>query len=201
LVDSQQDEGEREDAVRVGVYAPDPLAQAGLSALLRNAGVQPLEASSAASPNVMVIDGAGDLEEALAEVPEDIPVLALVADAPSALLAWRFGVAGLFYRDTPMREVAAALPALVAGLVVLDPRVARDLLPAEVAMPVEALTARETEVLHLLSAGLTNAQMAARLGIAESTAKFHVAGVMAKLGAASRTEAVVKGARAGLVAL
>jgi DNA-binding NarL/FixJ family response regulator len=100
-----------------------------------------------------------------------------------------------------MREVAAALPAVAAGLVVLDRRVAQELLPAELAVPLEALTAREMEVLRLLAAGLTNTQMAARLGIAESTVKFHLAGVMAKLGAASRTEAVVKGARAGLVAL
>ncbi|HXN41970.1 MAG TPA: response regulator transcription factor, partial [Myxococcaceae bacterium] len=65
--------------------------------------------------------------------------------------------------------------------------------------PGETLTPRETEVLQLLSRALSNKEIAQRLGITEHTAKFHVNSILGKLGAQSRTEAVVKAARRGLV--
>jgi DNA-binding NarL/FixJ family response regulator len=64
---------------------------------------------------------------------------------------------------------------------------------------VEALTARELEVLQLLASGLGNKEIASRLQISEHTVKFHVASIMGKLGAASRTEAVTVGIRRGLI--
>jgi len=64
---------------------------------------------------------------------------------------------------------------------------------------VEALTPRELQVLQLLAAGLGNKEVASRLEISEHTAKFHVAAIMGKLGAASRTEAVTLGIRHGLI--
>jgi DNA-binding CsgD family transcriptional regulator len=65
----------------------------------------------------------------------------------------------------------------------------------------EALTPRELEVLALIAAGASNKLIARRLAISVHTAKFHVAGVLEKLGAHSRAEAVAIGARAGLVLL
>jgi DNA-binding NarL/FixJ family response regulator len=65
----------------------------------------------------------------------------------------------------------------------------------------EHLTARETVVLRLLASGLGNKEIASRLGISEHTVKFHVGSVLAKLGAASRTEAVTIGIVRGLVAV
>ena len=65
----------------------------------------------------------------------------------------------------------------------------------------EALTVREREVLALVADGLPNREIAAALGISEHTAKFHVNGVMAKLSAGTRTEAVVEAVRRGLVTL
>ena len=65
----------------------------------------------------------------------------------------------------------------------------------------EPLTEREREVLDLMALGLPNKTIAARLGISEHTVKFHVGSVMAKLGAASRTEAVTHAIRQGLLAL
>ncbi len=68
-------------------------------------------------------------------------------------------------------------------------------------IPEEALTGREREVLGLLGLGLSNKEIGARLGISEHTAKFHVASVLAKLGAHNRAEAVRRGIRRGLVAV
>jgi DNA-binding NarL/FixJ family response regulator len=65
----------------------------------------------------------------------------------------------------------------------------------------ERLTPREREVLELLGQGLSNRQIAQRLGISEHTAKFHVGSLSGKLGASSRTEAVSRGIRRGLITL
>jgi DNA-binding NarL/FixJ family response regulator len=98
--------------------------------------------------------------------------------------------------------------AVASGLVVADPALAGRLMAADSAGTIasaapagEDLTPRERQVLELIALGLPNKTIARRLGISEHTAKFHVAAVMAKLGAASRTEAVRLAARRGLVAL
>jgi len=65
----------------------------------------------------------------------------------------------------------------------------------------EPLTAREHQVLGMLGAGLGNKEIASRLKISEHTAKFHVASILGKLGASSRTEAVAIGLRRGLILL
>lgn len=64
-----------------------------------------------------------------------------------------------------------------------------------------ALTARERDVLRLMAQGLANRQIAVELGISSHTAKYHVASVLAKLGAHTRTEAVTRGLRQGLLPL
>lgn len=66
---------------------------------------------------------------------------------------------------------------------------------------VEALTARELDVLELLAEGLPNKVIGERLGISDQTVKFHVASITGKLGAANRTDAVRLGVRRGLIAL
>lgn len=71
----------------------------------------------------------------------------------------------------------------------------------DVSLPDEALTAREREVLELLSRGLPNKLIARRLQISEHTVKFHVSSIYAKLGATSRTDAVSRGVRRGLITL
>ncbi|HWQ12092.1 MAG TPA: response regulator transcription factor, partial [Roseiflexaceae bacterium] len=93
-----------------------------------------------------------------------------------------------------------------AGLVALAPALAARLLtrpPAE-ALPdpgAEPLTAREREVLDLVGQGLSNKLIARRLQISEHTVKFHLSSIFAKLGAASRTDAVNRAARQGLITL
>ena len=65
----------------------------------------------------------------------------------------------------------------------------------------EKLTARESDVLELLSEGLSNKFIAARLGISDQTVKFHIAAILGKLGAANRTDAVRRALRRGLIHL
>src|SRR5205823_10818692 len=65
----------------------------------------------------------------------------------------------------------------------------------------EALTPREMEVLRLIAEGLGNKQIAGRLAISEHTVKFHVGSVFAKIRASTRAEAVIIGARRGLIVL
>ena len=63
------------------------------------------------------------------------------------------------------------------------------------------LTRRELEVLHLVAEGLPNKSIAVRLGISDHTVKFHVNAILSKLGAQSRTEAVTRATRMGLITL
>jgi DNA-binding NarL/FixJ family response regulator len=100
--------------------------------------------------------------------------------------------------------MVAALTAVSEGLTVLDPSVAGVLSPAEELPPTalaEELTPRELEVLQLLAEGLSNKAIGYRLEISEHTVKFHVTAIMSKLGAQSRTDAVVRATRLGLIVL
>lgn len=65
--------------------------------------------------------------------------------------------------------------------------------------PIEALTAREQDVLGLLADGLPNRDIAAALAISEHTVKFHLASIFGKLGVSTRTEAVQRGVRLGVI--
>jgi DNA-binding CsgD family transcriptional regulator len=65
--------------------------------------------------------------------------------------------------------------------------------------PVESLTPREFEVLRLVAEGLHNRDIAERLGVTEHTVKFHLGAIFGKLGASTRTEAVQKGLRLGVI--
>jgi NarL family two-component system response regulator YdfI len=138
-----------------------------------------------------------------------VPVILLV-DNPGRRIseALPAGVRAVLPRNITSTEIAAAIEAVAAGLYVFHPsdidsvptlRPPGETVP-ELGEPiVEHLTPREIEVLQLLSAGLGNKEIAARLNISEHTAKFHVASIMGKLGAATRTEAVTLGIRHGLV--
>jgi DNA-binding NarL/FixJ family response regulator len=136
------------------------------------------------------------------------PVVLLVGDPAIEAVAeaLRAGVKAVLSSGSAEPEIVAAIEGAAAGLVVLDATGIETLLRAPSAASsggsdtlVEALTPRETEVLRLLAAGLGNKDIASRLEISEHTVKFHVASIMGKLGAASRTEAVTLGIRHGLI--
>jgi DNA-binding NarL/FixJ family response regulator len=108
--------------------------------------------------------------------------------------------------DISADQLIAALQAAAAGLVVLHPtEIAAAFTPTPASQSLaelpEPLTRREREVLQMLAAGLANKEIAARLSISDHTAKFHVAAILGKLGAATRTEAVALGIRRGLILL
>jgi len=117
------------------------------------------------------------------------------------------GVNAIISREAARDDLQLAIDAADTGLVLLHPTSVRGLIaPADFALKsddyrVEELTAREREVLHLMSAGLGNKEIALRLGISDHTVKFHASSIMGKLGASSRTEAVSQGIRLGLISL
>jgi two-component system, NarL family, nitrate/nitrite response regulator NarL len=135
------------------------------------------------------------------------PVLALVSSPQGAQRALRAGARGALLRAAPPHEIAPAALAVAAGHWVLSETLAHALLqltepPAAIVPPAPTLLSpREHEVLGLLSEGLSNRDIAARLGISHHTAKFHVNAILDKLGATTRTEAVVLAARSGLLTL
>ena len=121
--------------------------------------------------------------------------------------ALSLGVRGVLPRSATPDEIAAAVVAAAAGLVVLHPEVVEALIPVSHSTvrvqpsPLQALTAREIEVLGMLAEGLGNKAIARQLNISEHTVKFHVSSIFQKLNASSRTEAVTLGARLGLILL
>jgi DNA-binding NarL/FixJ family response regulator len=112
-------------------------------------------------------------------------------------------------RDAGPEELQLALQAADAGFVLLHPTSVRGL--ALETAPHEAndtteewpeeLTAREGQVLRLMSLGLGNKEIASRLAISDHTVKFHISSILGKLNAASRTEAVSLGIRKGLISI
>jgi DNA-binding NarL/FixJ family response regulator len=113
------------------------------------------------------------------------------------------GAAGYLLKDAEADEVAAAIRAAHAGEVHLDPAVAarlmRSLRAPKTAEPLAALTEREREVLMLVARGQANKEIGRALGISERTARTHVSNILGKLGMASRTQAALFAASAGLV--
>ena len=97
--------------------------------------------------------------------------------------------------------MAAAAAAVLQNLLVFDEELATPAPAAtfDLKSPVEALSARELDVLRCMAEGLSNKQIARDLDISEHTVKFHVNAILGKLGAQSRTEAVVRATRAGLI--
>jgi len=189
---------------RVLVVAQSAVARAGLEAVLKSAGtievigsVADWAAYSGEAPDVIVIDGEMDAEHFQRD---DVPVV-LLSDGVLALAeVMRWGVRAVLPKEASERRIVAAVEAVAAGLVVLQ---ASDVeaLPASPrhSTMAEPLTPREIEVLGMLAEGLSNKLIAHRMGISEHTVKFHIASIMAKLNAGSRTEAVMLGIRQGLI--
>jgi len=134
------------------------------------------------------------------------PAIVLLSAAPGA--AWtararRAGVRAVLRADASPDEIAAAATATRAGLLALSPdALSRAPAPPTLALgEASALTTREAEILEMMAEGMRNRAIAARLKISRHTVKFHVASILTKLAARSRTEAVMLGVRQGLISL
>lgn len=121
--------------------------------------------------------------------------------------ALRLGVRSVLPVESSAAELVTALEAAALGLLTLHPDIAEgwlSTLPGPRSLPepgAQPLTPREVEVLQMLAEGLGNKAIARRLQISEHTVKFHIGSLFTKLHASSRTEAVMLGARQGLILL
>jgi DNA-binding NarL/FixJ family response regulator len=134
------------------------------------------------------------------------PLIMILDDAASMIEALHAGASATLPASAGAAEIATALGAVAQGLKMLPGDALRLLLPEPLAMSVDGeagcvLTARELDVLAALADGASNKAIARRLGISFHTVKFHVASILDKLDAESRTEAVAQAARLGLVML
>jgi DNA-binding NarL/FixJ family response regulator len=156
--------------------------------------------------NVLLADAPS--QERLAEYRGRYPGAALVVlldgrDNEEIVRALSAGARAVLDRSASRSEIVAAVKAITAGLVVVAPQLLATLFNAAPFADAghARLTPRELEVLAAMADGASNKVIARRLGISFHTAKFHVAGILAKLDADSRTEAVAKAAQLGLVML
>ncbi|WP_405106597.1 response regulator transcription factor [Micromonospora sp. NBC_01405] len=215
--------------VEVLVVDDQVLIRAGLAALLRAApgirvvgeaadGREAMALAAATRPQVILMDlrmpGVGGVEatrEIIAAAGDDPPrvlVLTTFDTDEDVYDALRAGATGFLLKDTPPERLLAAVTTVARGDMLFTPRVAHRLVEAFAgsaaspphALPaLDVLTGREREVLRLVGAGLSNAEIAERLVIAEATVKTHLNRTMAKLDLASRAQAVVFAYESGLV--
>ncbi|MCU1335425.1 MAG: transcriptional regulator, LuxR family [Bryobacterales bacterium] len=159
--------------IRVYIDAGSAITRSGLESLL------------AADPDIEIVHDASEADVVVGESP-------------------RSGARGTESQDISPAQVVAAVHAAAAGLVVMPAEEGMAFLPhlaghEPVREIAEALTPREMDVLEMLAEGLSNKMIAHRLSISDHTAKFHVNSILAKLNAGTRTEAVTRGIRLGLI--
>jgi DNA-binding NarL/FixJ family response regulator len=121
--------------------------------------------------------------------------LTTFADDASVLGALRAGARGYLTKDAGAEEIRAAVEAVARGEAALDPAVQHHVVaalstPSEPELP-DDLTPREAEVLSLVAAGLTNAEIAERLVVTSATVKSHINHIFAKIDVRDRAQAVV----------
>jgi DNA-binding NarL/FixJ family response regulator len=178
--------------IRVQIAATG-ITRAGIESLLRS------------SPEIEVVADGADVviaeEEAPPALADSAAAVILLSDEPQwTVEALHSGVRAMLPHELTTAEMVAAVEAAAAGLVVLHPQELEAMLPpVPPARAIEALSPREIEVLGMMAEGISNKEIAARLGISEHTVKFHVASIMAKLHAGTRTEAVMLAVRMGLI--
>lgn len=195
--------------IRVVVAARSSVVRAGLESVVRSSSSLELAGaldwalinSADFGADVLLMDAGEVLPEQLSQ-----PAVLLLDTSDSAIVsaALRFGIRGVISREATAEEIESAIQAVNAGLVVITagslPELLREPRPAAEALT-EPLSDRELEVLNLIAEGQSNKLIAHSLRISEHTVKTHVASILAKLGAGSRTEAVSQAIRRGLVML
>jgi DNA-binding NarL/FixJ family response regulator len=183
--------------IRVWIETASTVTRAGFESVLEGSvGIELVDSPSQA--DVVLRDVLReDLPEG-SEGPGAVPSVVL-SDEPLTSRLFRRGVHAILPHDAPAEQIIAALHAASAGLIAVPVEASAFVIPAASESEVESLTPREMETLEMLAEGLSNKQIAARLHISEHTAKFHVNSILGKLGAGTRTEAVMRGLRSGLL--
>jgi two-component system, NarL family, response regulator YdfI len=206
----------------IAIYASDPDARRQLEGMLRSQPAFTLAGSAAddVALRALVDRNAADVVLAVAPSHNELSgwrarfaktsFVVLISDpVAEGLDALAAGARALLPRSASAAEITAAIAAARSGLSVLPPALVAMLLAGDAidaAAPVRggadpALTPRELDVLAALADGASNKAIARRLGISYHTVKFHVAAILAKLDADTRTEAVARAAHLGLVML
>ena len=208
--------------LRVVLADDHPVVRAGLAALLSSlAGVEVVGVATTGReavrevvthrPDVAVLDlqmpeldGFAATRE-LGRVAPDVPVLVLTMheDDDSVFAAMRAGARGYLVKGAEQEEIERAIRGVAAGEAIFGPGVAQRVLgyfssPPATAAPFPELSAREREILDLLAAGLPNAAIANRLGIAPKTVANNVSAIFTKLQVADRAQAIARARDAGL---
>ncbi|MFI5893949.1 response regulator [Actinoplanes sp. NPDC051513] len=181
-------------------------------------GAEAIRQARLTSPDVVLmdirmpeLDGLAATEEILRQPdPPTIVVLTTFDQNEYVYRALSAGAAGFLLKDAPSSRLIAAVRAAATGDSLIEPSITRRLVerfatpvpslppasPTSLA-PLSSLTERELDVLRLLSRGLSNAEIAAELVVAETTVKTHVARILTKLGVRDRVQAVVLAYRTG----
>lgn len=209
--------------IRVLVWARSAVMRAGLEALVREdpgfeilvpqfRSADLLTAIRDCAPDVILLDTGDNLN--IPPLPDvlsapDAPSVVALIERPlrsGILRLLQSGVRGLLPREAHPEEIADSLSAVHRGLAVMSPEILDSLVPAIAELPAsddlpigEPLTPREIEVLAMLADGAGNKEIARSMKISEHTVKFHVSSILNKLGAATRTEAVTRGYKEGLI--
>jgi DNA-binding NarL/FixJ family response regulator len=177
-------------------------------------GLEALEAARRTRPDVVLmdirmprLDGLQATARLTATQPGTRVVVLTTFDLDEYVFeALRAGASGFLLKDAPPDELVHAIRVVAAGEALLAPSVTRRLIAEFARTPVPRaddrlarLTPRERDVLALVATGLSNAEIAARLFLGESTVKTHLTAVLTKLGLRDRVQAVVLAYESGLV--
>jgi DNA-binding NarL/FixJ family response regulator len=192
----------------LGAWGHEVVGQAG-------SGDEAIRLAEALEPDLVLMDvqmpGSGLV--ATATIKARTPAIAIVMltvseDEDDLFTAIRAGAQGYLLKNLESSQLRSMLGAVERGEAAITPATAARIIDhyrrSETASPAattdpDRLTERELEVLGLVTAGLRNKEIAARLGISENTAKFHLRNILEKLHASSRTELAARAVREGLL--
>lgn len=207
-------------SIRVAIVDDHPIVRQGLRAALRvlpdlnltgeaSDGREAIAVVAALQPDVVLMDlvmPEMDGVAATAAIKRDHPQIRIIAlttfsEAELVLGALQAGADGFLLKDVEIGELSAAIRAVHDGQPYLHPEATRHLLNVTArpqTVPSTPLTQREQTVLSLVAHGLTNREIARRLGITDKTVSVHVSNLLGKLGLTSRTQAALYAAQVKL---
>ena len=216
----------RTEIIRVLLVEDQTLVREGLEKLLSltedirviaraSDGAEAFEKLHHASPHVILLDvrmpkmTGIEFLQALQKIPDAPPTILLTTfdDDDALLKGIRLGAKGYLLKDVSLAKLTEAIRLVANGGTMISPvvteRLLRGLKDAPLPTPPEyseeQLTARETEILRLMTGGYSNREIASALQLSEGTVKNHVSNVLGKLGVRDRTRAVLKAIEKGYV--